>query len=223
MSKELNFHSGQDPQILASIPGKGTVLACGDTVPSDTTVGFAPGCLFIHTDGATEATIWYANVGTLASCNFDAMDLNITEAAYLSGVTLGTVSASKVVTVDSNKDVTGFRHVTTTGTFTSGSDATDKVAIKGFYMTPANVSVSVPSITDPDIAKVNVSVASAFSMAPAVGDAVIAIPQEALPTNCRLQGAWVSATDEIEITFGSEGGNVTGASKNFKFLVMDLT
>lgn len=111
----------------------------------------------------------------------------------------------------------------TVQTLTVGSNATDRVAVKGIYMSPSNVAVSVPSITDPDIARVQVDVSGAFSMQPAVGDAVIAIPQEALPTNARLQGAWVYQTDGVEITFGSEGGNVVGASKNFKFLVIDLT
>lgn len=83
----------------------------------------------------------------------------------------------------------------------------------------ATVAVTVPSITDPDIAKVDVSV-SAMDYQPLVGDAIIAIPLEALPTNCRLQGAWVNATDQVQITFGSEGGNVVGAAKNFKFLVI---
>lgn len=113
--------------------------------------------------------------------------------------------------------------LTVAGNVGFGSNATDRVTVKGIYMTPANVSVSVPSITDPDIARVQVDVSSAFSIQPAVGDAVIAIPQEALPTNCRFQGAWVYQTDGVEIVFGSEGGNVVGASKNFKFLVIDLT
>jgi hypothetical protein len=111
----------------------------------------------------------------------------------------------------------------TVETLTVGSNTTDRKAVKGIYYSPANVAVTVPSITDPDIARVQVDVSSAFSMQPAVGDAVIAIPMEALPTNARLQGAWVYQTDGIEITFGSEGGNVTGAAKNFRFLVIDLT
>ena len=98
----------------------------------------------------------------------------------------------------------------------------EAVAVNGFYLS-STVAVAVPSITDPDIAKVDVDVSSAFTMQPAVGDAVFAIPQEALPTAARLQGAWVNATDQVQITFGSEGGNVTGANKNFKFLVIDLT
>lgn len=98
---------------------------------------------------------------------------------------------------------------------------TEGAAIKGIYNS-GTIAVTVPSITDPDIAKVDVSV-SALTFACAVGDQVIATPIEALPTNCRLQGAWVSATDTVTITFGSEGGNVVGAAKNFNFLFFDLT
>jgi hypothetical protein len=97
----------------------------------------------------------------------------------------------------------------------------ERASLKGIYLSAA-IAVAVPSITDPDIARVAVDV-SAMTFVPAVGDAVIAIPQEALPTAARLQGAWVSAANEVEITFGSEGGNVTGANKNFKFLLIDLT
>lgn len=112
---------------------------------------------------------------------------------------------------------------TNSGVFIQGSDATDRVAILGHYKNPAVISVSVPSITDPDIARVQVNVAAAFSIQPTIGDAVIAIPRAALPTNCRLQGAWVYQTDGIEVVFGSEGGNVTGAATNFDFLIFDLT
>lgn len=86
------------------------------------------------------------------------------------------------------------------------------------------VSVSVPSITDPDIAKVDVDVSSAgLDFTPTIGDAVIAVPLAALPTNARLQGAWVTAANSIQVVFGSEGGSVTGAARNFTFLCADLT
>lgn len=113
--------------------------------------------------------------------------------------------------------------VTFKASIAAGSDATDRVTIKGIYMNPANIAVAVPAITDPDIAKVDINVASAFSMQPAVGDAVIAIPQEAMEANARIQGCYVTNTDQITLVFGSEGGNVTGGNKNFKFLVFDLT
>ncbi len=114
------------------------------------------------------------------------------------------------------------------GTLTAGSDTTDRKAIKGIYYSPANVAVAVPTIANDaaeNVDSVAVDVSSAFSMAPAVGDAVIAIPMEALPTDCLLLGAYVTNTDEITVTFGSKeaGGGVTGASKNFRFLVIDVT
>jgi hypothetical protein len=94
-------------------------------------------------------------------------------------------------------------------------------AIKAINVS-GTIAVAVPSITDPDIAKVDVDL-SGMTFAPAVGDMVVAIPLETLPTNARLQGAWISATDTCQVTFGSEGGSVTGANKNFKFLLVDLT
>jgi hypothetical protein len=102
-----------------------------------------------------------------------------------------------------------------------GNGGSESAAIKAIVVS-GSIAVAVPSITDPDCAKVDVSIA-AMTFAAAVGDAVIAIPLEALPTNCRLSGAWVSATDQVTITFSSEGGNVTGANKNFNFLIVDLT
>ena len=50
----------------------------------------------------------------------------ITEAELetIDGVTAGTVSASKAVVVDSNKDITGFRNIANTGTITAGGDIT---------------------------------------------------------------------------------------------------
>jgi hypothetical protein len=86
--------------------------------------------------------------------------------------------------------------------------------IDGFIVSDAQ-SVTVPSITDPDIAKVDVTITGA-----AVGDFVLVGPNEALPTNCRLQGAFVTATDTVTFVFGSEGGNVTGAAKSFDVVVI---
>jgi hypothetical protein len=132
----------------------------------------------------------------------------------------GTVEASKPVVADANKDVTGLRNVTMTGTLTQGSGA-EAAAVKGEFLSAA-IAVAVPAITDPDIAKVDVDV-SAMTFAPAVGDAVLAIPQEAMETNARILGAYVISTDTVRVVFGSEGGNVTGGNKNFKFLFKDLT
>lgn len=118
--------------------------------------------------------------------------------------------------------------ITCASPLAQGATAADRVTVKGIYMTPANVVVAVPSIADnaaENADSVAVDVSAALTMQPAVGDAVIALPQEALPTDCLLCGCYVTNTDEITLTFASkEGGSgVTGANKNFKFLVLDLT
>ena len=46
------------------------------------------------------------------------------ELEKLDEITNGTVSASKAVVVDSNKDITGFRNIANTGTITAGGDIT---------------------------------------------------------------------------------------------------
>lgn len=89
--------------------------------------------------------------------------------------------------------------------------------IKGISAKSA-VTVAVPSITDPDIAKVDVDVAGV-----ALGDVVLVAPLAALPTNARLQGAFVTATDKVTFVFGSEGGSVTGADKTFDIVIFDRT
>jgi len=92
------------------------------------------------------------------------------------------------------------------------------------WSTTNTVSVTVPSITDPDIAKVDVDISSAgLDFTGTIGDAVICVPLVALPTNCRLQGAQFTAASTVQVTFGSEGGNVVGAAKNCVFLCADLT
>lgn len=172
-------------------------------------------------------------------------NLPIDKAVLLNGGAIKTQAGTIIVSVDSSGNITmnsttntianlstsgtttlgdaSSDTVTNVGTLASGQNSTDRVTVKGVYMSPANVAVTVPAITDPDIAKVDVNVASAFSMQPAVGDAVIAIPQEAMEANARILNCYVTATDHITVVFGSEGGNVTGGSKNFKFLVIDLT
>ncbi len=60
----------------------------------------------------------------MANYNSDYTGAQIDSAvsrANSSDVTAGTVAASKAVVVDSNKDITGFRHITATGTVTAAN------------------------------------------------------------------------------------------------------
>lgn len=101
--------------------------------------------------------------------------------------------------------------------------STGRANLTGIYEC-ADVAVAVPTIADAEIDEVAVDVSSAFSVSVPVGAAVIAIPQEALPTSAILCGAYVSATDTITVSFAAKegGAGVTGANKNFTFLVFTL-
>ena len=137
--------------------------------------------------------------------------------------------ANSAIRVDEIQSSTGTVILdTSSGSLAVGSNATDRVTVKGIYRNPAVVAVAVPTIANDaaeNVDSVAVDVSTAFSIQPAVGDAVIAIPMEALPTDCLLLGASVTATDTVTVVFGSKegGAGVTGASKNFNFLVVDLT
>jgi len=71
MATPIALHDGTG--IIAEVPGKGIVLAAGDSVPADASVGYSPGCLFIQMDGTSVNTVLYANIGTVTSSNFDAL------------------------------------------------------------------------------------------------------------------------------------------------------
>lgn len=54
-------------------PAGHIVYETGTTVPTDATAWYAKGALFVDTDVAGGTTGLYVNVGTTASCNFDAI------------------------------------------------------------------------------------------------------------------------------------------------------
>ncbi len=73
----------------------------------------------IHGDaihiGGTEVTATAAELNILDGVTSTAAELNLVD-----GITAGTVAASKAVIVDSNKDISGFRNITSTGDTTIG-------------------------------------------------------------------------------------------------------
>lgn len=73
MSHALNLHDGLGN--IAVDPSLGILMAYGSTVPAATTVGYAPGCQFIKTNGTTIGTTTYVNIGSKASANFVAVGL----------------------------------------------------------------------------------------------------------------------------------------------------
>jgi len=79
-------------------------------------------------------------------------------------------------------------------------------------------SVSGPNIgTTQQAASVNVTVTGA-----GLGDTVVATPVSALPTNCILTNAFVSAANTVTLTFHGIG-TVTGAANTFNLLVFKMS
>lgn len=67
------------------------IIATGTTVPTDTTAGYAPGCVFVHNDGGA-GTGLYVNEGTAASSDFNAALTTANAAvAAADGLTVGGV------------------------------------------------------------------------------------------------------------------------------------
>ena len=57
--------------MLRDNPSTDVMWAKGAVVPTDGDAGYAKGCIFIHTDGGEDTTL-YVNEGTAASADFNA-------------------------------------------------------------------------------------------------------------------------------------------------------
>lgn len=71
MSHQVNQQDATG--ILLTAPGVGILDLFGTTVPADTSSGYATGCLFRKVNGG-DGTALYLNEGTLASCDFNAVN-----------------------------------------------------------------------------------------------------------------------------------------------------
>lgn len=132
----------------------------------------------------------------------------------------GTTNITGAIVGGAAASITGL--VTATGGLAVGTAEGITTGIKNIVRF-SGASVAVPSITDPDINSVAVDVSS-LALGIAFGDVVLGVGfGSALPTNCRFQGAYVSAADEVTLVFGSLGGNVTGANRAVEILIADIT
>ncbi|KKN22568.1 hypothetical protein LCGC14_0913710 [marine sediment metagenome] len=89
--EQANFTS----TVKAMKTPEGYILAAGATVPADASTGYAPGCLFIHTDGSALG-VFYVNDGTKASSNFNTfMSVDGAVMADPSAFAFGTLVGTK--------------------------------------------------------------------------------------------------------------------------------
>ena len=56
---------------------EGYIMGWGITVPADAGTGWAPSAEFIHTDGSGVTDMKYINIGSVTSCNFNAITVDI--------------------------------------------------------------------------------------------------------------------------------------------------
>lgn len=91
MSKGTFLQDGTG--ILEKKPNVGILKACGTTVPTDGTAGYAPGCIFNDLDGAAGSQM-YVNEGTATSCSFKAVPSN-TAANSIVSVTSSTLTITE--------------------------------------------------------------------------------------------------------------------------------
>lgn len=93
------------------------------------------------------------------SITIDSVTITDTELAYLDGLTLGTVAASKVVTTDSNKDVAGFRNISGSGkleiagaaTVVGALNVTGNADFNGTITCDDSITIDSVTITDTEI------------------------------------------------------------------------
>ena len=106
-----------------------TVTEYGKFIDLQNFLGTAPARSgSIYLSGSDAAEKLHTNVGISSAGSVTAVgsfiigsaDMSEADLEKLDGITNGTVAADKAVVVDSNKDASGFRHVTSTGNVTAG-------------------------------------------------------------------------------------------------------
>ena len=93
-----------------NVSGSGTLQAVGNT--------FLGAALNVSGNADFDGTITCDT-----SLTIDSTTISATEIGYLDGLTLGTVAASKAVTVDANNDFSGYRNISGSGTLQSVGNA----------------------------------------------------------------------------------------------------
>lgn len=187
MSHAIRVHDGLGQ--IAVDPALGILIAYGSTVPTDASVGYAPGCKFIKTNGTSLATTTYVNVGTKASCTFvtdgpqsTSPTLGVGYATGAGGAVTQATSASTGVTL--NK-ICG--QITTVALTTAAAaeevftvtnstvEAEDVVVVSTTYAGAGTIMVATKKVADGsfDITIANLHAANALNAVVVINFAVI--------------------------------------------------
>jgi hypothetical protein len=130
---------------VPDVHAEGLLAASGKTVPADGSAGFQTGCVFQHVDGGANDAL-YVNEGTFASSAFKLVGTLTAGAQGMLDVTAGTVTASKAVVVDANKDVSSFRNIVV-AKVTEAQGAPAVITDGDTQMTVANLQAKILQMT----------------------------------------------------------------------------
>ena len=205
----------------------GTTLASGITASSLTSVGtlttltvdnvIINGTTIGHTDDTDLITLADGVVTVAGEVSVTTLDIggtNVTSTAaelnLVDGITAGTVSASKAVIADSNKDISGFRNLSITGNLTvSGTTTTVNQTV---------VNVTEAFVFEGATADAN---ETTFSVDEPTADRTVALPDKTVTLEL-LDGLILNSTDGS----ADAGDNIvqnTSANDGDRILLEDAT
>ena len=147
---------------------------------------------------------------TAAELNaLDGITTNVTELNYLDGTALGTVVASKVIAVDSNKDIGSFRNITLTGELDAGSlDVSGNIDVDGVSNldnTDIDGSLTVDGAVDINATTFDVDASGLVSIDSSHNDGIrIGVSSSAKPVTIGHTTSEVTVGDNLVVT-----GNLT--------------
>lgn len=148
---------GSETVNILQLDAEGNVLlATGTTKPTDTTSGYAKGCVFIDTDVATGTTGFYTNDGTKTSCVFNAVGTISSGSVTLASLA-SAVSPSHVVKYAGTTTWTGggaSKAVTVTGVA-----ATD-IVVASFLVTPTQAAYIAKVVPTTNTVTIHLSTAN---------------------------------------------------------------
>ena len=161
--------------------------------------------LYLGTSGNdTLVTSTAAELNTLTG-----ITTNVTELNYLDGTALGTVVASKVIAVDSNKDIGSFRNITLTGELDAGSlDVSGNIDVDGVSNldnTDIDGSLTVDGAVDINATTFDVDASGLVSIDSSHNDGIrIGVSSSAKPVTIGHTTSEVTVGDNLVVT-----GNLT--------------
>jgi hypothetical protein len=136
MSHALNLHDGMGE--IAKDPALGILLAYGSTVPANATLGYAPGCKFLKTNGTNASTVDFVNLGTRLSALFVVSGLQSTSPT----IGIGYATGAGLTAVQATSRTTGVAINAICGRITTNATSLAAEAAATFTVTNTSVEVN---------------------------------------------------------------------------------